>query len=146
MNHINAPYSEGGDIDLDGLINRAIELVCFAVELAIIMRRSRNGTWSPFIPIRGVAVTGAIMPHEDRDASLPSGQDDVAADSTVTMTVVPGLCKYEMVPADDDPAQPGVAMTRIEKRVRLRAKCLIDLTAADTGTLLEGDIPVAEDL
>lgn len=144
--HIRAPFSGGTDSDLDVLIYRTTEIVCFAIELSIIMRRCRNGTWSPFIPIRGVRVTGAIMPHEDRDASLPPDQDDVRTDSRVTLTVVPGLSKYEMQPTDDDPAQPGVAMTQIVKIVRMRAKCLIDLTQAETGKRLDGDIPVAPDL
>lgn len=132
--------------NLDQIIYRATEIVAFAAELSIMMRRCRNGTWSPFIPIRGTAVTGAIMVHQDIETALPEGQEEVLPTSTVTMTVVPGLSKYEMQAVDDDPAQPGVRMTRIVKRVRMRAKCLIDLTEADVGELLDGDIHVAEDL
>lgn len=145
--HIRAPYNIGDTGNWMELLYRTTEIVAYAAELSIMMRRCRNGTWSPFIPIRGqTALPAAVMRHQDVAASLPPGQAVARPDSRVTMTVVPGLCKYEMQPAPEDPAQPGVAMTRIVKRVRMRAKCLIDLTETEVGPLLEGDIQVAEDL
>ncbi|CAN8102747.1 unnamed protein product [Discula destructiva] len=143
----STPWKDGDRHNWDSLVYRTTEIVAFAAELSIIMRRSRDGTWSPFIPIRGTAVVpAAIVAHQDRAAAFPAGQTRVKPDSAVAMTVVPGLSKYEMRQVADDPSQPGVVMTQIFKRVRVKAKCLIDLTEADTGPRLDGDMWTPEDL
>lgn len=90
----------------------------------------------------------AIIRHRDTDVSLPLGQTEVRADSMITLTVVPGLAKYEMrnVVVDDDAAQLLVQNTVIRKMVRMKAQCLIDITETQTGALREGDIWNPDDL
>lgn len=147
--HIKAPYSNGDRYNWDTTIYRTTELVAFAADLGIRMRRSKDGTWSPFIPVRGITVREeAIMRHQDTDASFPAGQTQVRPDgkSKVAMTVVPGLSKYQMQDAPEDPAQPGVKMAQTFKIIRMKAKCLIDLEEADTGPMLDGDIWEPDDL
>lgn len=158
--HLVAPWASGTRYDADQLTWRTTEIVAFACELALLMRRSRDGTWSPFVPTRGTpARPHAVMAHRDvtlrepTGHSLPRGrkgmgpaQDGILEASTVTMTVVPGLSKYEMRDVEDDPLQPGVRQTRIFKTVRMKAKCLIDLTEQEVGPLMKGDIWFPDDL
>lgn len=144
--HIKPAFAGGDRESWDNLVGRTTELVTFAARLSIMMRRSQDGTWSPFIPIHGhVVVPEAMMRHQDTDVSLPPGQTEIRTDSTVTVTVVPGLSKYEVTEVGTDPAKPGETNTTIRKKVRMKAKCLIDITDAQTGKVRDGDIWVAED-
>lgn len=145
--HLKPAFAGGDRASWDKLVWRTTEIVVFAAQLSIMMRRSQDGTWSPFIPLRLVAVKPEVMMrHQDTAASLPPRQDGVKAGSKVTMTVVPGLSKYEMTDVDDDPAHPGVQNTSIRKKVRVKAKCLIDITEEQTGERRAGDVWVPDDL
>lgn len=86
------------------------------------------------------------MRHQDLELSLPPGQTEIKIDSTITATVVPGLSKYEMTDVATDPAHPGEINTTIRKMVRMKAKCLIDITEAQAGKLRDGDIWIADDI
>lgn len=145
--HIKPAFAGGDRESWDDLVGRTTELVTYAVRLSIMMRRSRDGTWSPFIPIRGqIVLPEAMMRHQDTEVSLPPGQTSIRTDSIVTGTVVPGLSKYEMTDVTDDPAHPGKKNTAIRKRVRMKAKCMIDITEAHTGARRDGDIWIADDI
>lgn len=145
--HFKAGFAGGDRDSWDNLVWRTTEIVTAAAQLSIMMRRSEDGTWSPFIPIRLVDVRPeSMMRHQDTTASFPPGQTKIRQDSKVTMTVVPGLCKYEMTNVAEDPEQPGEQNTAIRKKVRMKAKCLIDITEAETGALRDGDIWVPEDI
>ncbi|KAJ4390538.1 hypothetical protein N0V93_004134 [Gnomoniopsis smithogilvyi] len=145
--HIQPEFAGGDRQSWDNLVGRTTELVTFAARLSIMMRRSRDGTWSPFIPIRGQIVRPeAMMRHQDTAVSLPPGQTGIRVDSIVTVTVVPGLSKYEMTDVDDDPAHPGEKITAIRKRVRMKAKCIIDITEEHTGERRDGDLWIADDI
>lgn len=145
--HIKPAFGGGDQDSWDKLVGRTIEIVTFAARLSIMMRRSQDGTWSPFIPTRGQVVRPeAMMRHQDTDSSLPPGQTEIRGSSTITATVVPGLSKYEMTDVESDPAHPGERNTTVRKRVRMKAKCLIDITEAQTGKLRDGDIWIADDI
>ncbi|KAJ4415765.1 hypothetical protein N0V82_007127 [Gnomoniopsis sp. IMI 355080] len=147
LGHIKPDFARGDRESWDTLVGRTSELVTFALRLSIMMRRSRDGTWSPFIPSRGQLVRPeAMMRHQDTAVSLPPGQTVIRADSINTATVVPGLSKYEMTDVEDDPAHPGKKITAIRKKVRMRAKCLIDIAESHTGERRDGDIWIADDI
>lgn len=145
--HIKPAFAGGDQDSWDKLVGRTTELVTFAARLSIMMRRSQDGTWSPFIPIRGQVVRSeAMMRHQDTELSLPPGQTETKIDSKITATVVPGLSKYEMADVETETAHSGERKTTIQKMVRMKAKCLIDITEAQTGKLRDGDIWIAEDI
>lgn len=145
--HIKPAFASGDRESWDNLVGRTTEIVIFALRLSIMMRRSRDGTWSPFIPIRGqVARPEAMMRHQDTAVSLPPGQTAIRTDSKVTATVVPGLSKYEMASEGNDFDHSGEMNTAIRKKVRMKAKCIFDTTEAQTGERKDGDIWVADDI
>lgn len=125
--HFSPELDAWDEFEWDELVHRTEFVVAEAAALAIKMRRSETGVWLPFHPTPGsVALPEAVSVHRDTDVALPPEQTEVLANSTVTMTVVPGLSKHtsEMV------LRPGVPWSKVVNKTKRRARCFIDLLPA----------------
>lgn len=95
------------------------------------MRRAADGVWEPFIPTPGsAALEAAVRVHRQKEFALPPDQTGIQDGSVVVMTVVPGLAKFIM---ESDPASAGAQdqVPRIRTRVRMMARCFIDLDSGN---------------
>lgn len=123
MGYVKEQFMSGTAEAWDVLVRRTHRVVVAAEDLAVKMRRSPDGVWSPFIPLAGTDGTHeALRPHQRTDLALRPGQAAPEPDALVTLTVVPGLYKYEMHVNHGDGN-----MSQVTKTVKRRAKCFIGL-------------------
>lgn len=120
-------YSGDTDEAWTELLRLTTDVVSAAWNLAILMRRS-DGVWDAFVvpPNRPVYQDCAEL-HLQAELAAPSGQDGILLTSKVTMTVVPGLVKHEVV-RDRSHGPDGC---RVRTMRMVCAKVFVDLAPSD---------------
>lgn len=120
-------YSGDTDEPWTELLRLTTDVVSAAWNLAILIRRS-DGVWDPFIvPPNRPVYKDCVELHQQEDLAVPSGQDGILATSKITMTVVPGLVKHEVV---RDRSQ-GPDGCRVRTMRKVCAKVFADLAPSD---------------
>ncbi|PSS05127.1 hypothetical protein BD289DRAFT_470375 [Coniella lustricola] len=143
-------YMKGDAAAWDALILETSRIVNAAENLAVKMRRSADGVWSPFIPKCGSQfklnevdiywdhTAKPMKPDKKRFNGLRDEKSKrlfeeaqnraqhPQPDSKVTMTVVPGLHKYVV---QRSPNNPELSVVEVE--VRRPAMCFFDLCLED---------------
>ncbi|KAF3767178.1 hypothetical protein M406DRAFT_328273 [Cryphonectria parasitica EP155] len=123
LDALKPTFMTGDATAWDTLVLRTTRLVTTAANLAVKMRRSPDGVWSPFIPTAGSrAAEGAVRVHARTEVALPPEQDSLQPGSMVVLTVVPGLSKYTVRRCEKDQT-----FSVVRRRIRRRARCFVDL-------------------
>lgn len=121
--HFQPDYAAGTAKTWVVLLKLTTDVVAAAWDLALLMRRS-DGVWDAF-------VLEPNAPWRDdccaRASPCPSRGAAVSSASRITMCVVPGLVKHEVVPDK----RRGPDGSRVRTMRRVCAKVLVDLTKED---------------
>lgn len=120
-------YARGTAESWTELLRLTTDVVTKAWDLAILMRKS-DGVWDAFVMMPEKSVLkDCVQLHQRKDLALPRGQSSILPDSKITMTVVPGLVKHEVVP--DDSRGPDGSRVRTMRRICMKA--FVDLQTED---------------
>lgn len=120
-------YAQGNAESWTELLRLTSDVITKAWDLAILMRKS-DGVWDAFIlkPEKPI-LKDCVELHPKVDLALPFGQDSILPNSKITMTVIPGLVKHEVVPD----CSRGPDGSRVRTMRRLCAKVFVDLATED---------------
>lgn len=121
-------YATGTEDAWTELLRLTTDVVSAAWNLAILMRRS-DGVWDAFmLEPESAPYEGCVQLHQRTDLAVPQGQGSILPGSTITMCVIPGLVKHEVVP-DSNRGPDG---SRVRTMRRVCAKVFVDLERDDS--------------
>lgn len=124
-------YANGTEETWTELLRLTTDVVSAAWNLAILMRRS-DGVWDAFLLApESAPYRGCVQLHQRVDLAAPPDQDRILPESIVTMCVVPGLVKHEVVPD----CSRGPDGSRVRTMRRVCAKVFVDLGEDDVRPL-----------